>query len=131
MIALLVAFSFLLVFYDLTFFFSMYVCCANHGYFLDARRGAVCCFCPTSSRGQTQSSSHLVEGNMEVERIFSAEQIAVHPELAKVIREYTKAVIRKAPIGTDEIVDFSAEYFKKKVDDDNAMRLAALSAGED
>ena len=68
---------------------------------------------------------------MEVERIFSAEQIAVHPDLAKIIREYTKAVIRKAPIGTDEIIDFSVEYFKKKVDEDNAMRLAALSAGED
>jgi hypothetical protein len=68
---------------------------------------------------------------MEVERIFSAEQIAVHPDLAKIIREYTKAVIRKAPIGTDEIIDMSLDYFKKKVDEDNAMRLAALSAGED
>jgi len=68
---------------------------------------------------------------MEVERIFSAEQIAVHPELAKVIREYTKAVIRKAPIGADEIVDFSTDYFKKKVDEDNAMRLAALTADEE
>eukprot|EP00605_Chrysophyceae_sp_TOSAG23-4_P000372 GSChrysophyteH1.ASY1.ANO1.420.1 assembled CDS len=68
---------------------------------------------------------------MEVERIFSAEQIAVHPELAKTIREYTKAAIRKAPVGVDEIVDFSVNYFKKRVDEDNAMRLAALSAGED
>jgi hypothetical protein len=68
---------------------------------------------------------------MEVERIFSAEQIAVHPDLAKIIREYTKAAIRKAPIGTDEIIDFSLDYFKKKVDEDNAMRLAAISAGED
>ena len=68
---------------------------------------------------------------MEVERIFSAEQIVVHPELAKTIREYTKAAIRKAPAGVDEIVDFSVNYFKKRVDEDNAMRLAALSAGED
>jgi hypothetical protein len=68
---------------------------------------------------------------MEVERIFSAEQIAVHPELAKTIREFTKAAIRKAPIGQDEILDFSAEYFRKKVDEDNALRLAAISAEAD
>jgi hypothetical protein len=68
---------------------------------------------------------------MEVERIFSAEQIVVHPDLAKIIREYTKAAIRKAPIGTDEIIDFSVEYFKKKVAEDNAMRLAALNASGD
>ena len=68
---------------------------------------------------------------MDVERIFSAEQIVVHPELAKIIREFTKAAIRKAPIGTDEILDFSAEYFRKKVDEDNAMRLAAISAEQD
>jgi hypothetical protein len=73
----------------------------------------------------------LFSATMDVERIFSAEQIVVHPELAKIIREYTKAVIRKAPFGTDEIVNFSAEYFKKKVDEDNALRLAALGAGDD
>ena len=68
---------------------------------------------------------------MEVERIFSAEQIAVHPELAKTLREFTKAAIRKGPSGEEEILDFSAEYFRKKVDEDNAMRLAALSAGDE
>lgn len=35
---------------------------------------------------------------MEVERIFSAEQIQVHPDLSKIIREYTKAVIRENPV---------------------------------
>jgi hypothetical protein len=44
---------------------------------------------------------------MDVERIFSADQIAVHPELAKIIREYTKSVIRKAPIGNEEILEVS------------------------
>ena len=34
---------------------------------------------------------------MDVERIFSAEQIQVHPDLSKIIREYTKAVIRENP----------------------------------
>jgi hypothetical protein len=63
---------------------------------------------------------------MEVERIFSAEQIVVHPGLAKIIKEYTKAVIRKAPVGTDEILEFSTEYFARKVEEDNEKRLAAL-----
>ena len=31
---------------------------------------------------------------MEVERIFSADQIEVHPELARTIKDYTKAVIK-------------------------------------
>ncbi len=63
---------------------------------------------------------------MEAERIFSAEQIVVHPDLAKIIREYTKAVIRKAPIGTDELVEYSSDYFKGKVAEDTEKRLAAL-----
>ena len=63
---------------------------------------------------------------MEVERIFSAEQIVVHPDLAKIIKEYTKAVVRKAPVGTDEILEFSSEYFKKQTEIDTEKRLAAL-----
>jgi len=69
--------------------------------------------------------------NMEAERIFSAEQIAVHPELAKIIREYTKAVIRKAPIGDDEILEYSAEYFKGKVTEDTEKRLANLKIDDE
>jgi hypothetical protein len=69
---------------------------------------------------------------MEVERIFSAEQIVVHPDLAKIIKEYSKAVIRKAPVGLEEITEFSSDYFKAKVDEDNEKRLAALRIeGED
>ena len=63
---------------------------------------------------------------MEVERIFSAEQIVVHPDLARIIKEYTKAVIRKAPVGTDEILEFSHGYFAGKLEEDNEKRLAAL-----
>ena len=63
---------------------------------------------------------------MEVERIFSAEQIVVHPDLARIIKEYTKAVIRKSPVGTDEILEFSHGYFARKVEEDNEKRLAAL-----
>ena len=50
---------------------------------------------------------------MDIEPIFSAEQIQVHPDLAKIIKEYTKAVIRKNP---EDIIAFSATYFKEKVD---------------
>ena len=50
---------------------------------------------------------------MDIEPIFSAEQIQVHPDLAKIIKEYTKAVIRSNP---ENIVDFSYTYFKEKVD---------------
>ena len=67
---------------------------------------------------------------MEAERIFSAEQIVVHPDLAKIIKEYTKAVVRKAPVGTDEILEFSADYFKTELDTEK--RLATLKIeGED
>ena len=68
---------------------------------------------------------------MEAERIFSAEQIVVHPELAKIIREYTKAVIRKAPIGDDEILEYSSDYFKGKVAEDTEKRLAALKIDDE
>jgi hypothetical protein len=51
---------------------------------------------------------------MEVERIFSAEQIQVHPDLARIIREYTKAVIKNSP---SDIVEFSYNYFRQKVEE--------------
>jgi Regulatory subunit of type II PKA R-subunit len=50
---------------------------------------------------------------MEADRIFSAEQIKVHPDLSKIIREYTKAVIRANP---QDIVLFSSQYFSEKVE---------------
>jgi uncharacterized protein YbaA (DUF1428 family) len=56
---------------------------------------------------------------MEVERIFSADQIKVHPELANILREYSKAVIRANP---DDILEFSWNYFKKKVEDQDAKK---------
>jgi len=50
---------------------------------------------------------------MEVNRIFSAEQISVHPELPSMLKEYTKAVIKANP---KDLLAFSAEYFRKKAD---------------
>lgn len=56
---------------------------------------------------------------MESERIFSADQIVVHPDLAKIIREYTKAVVRANP---SDIVDFSAGYFKARIEADELKK---------
>ena len=56
---------------------------------------------------------------MEVERIFSADQIKVHPDLAQILREYSKAVIRSNP---DDILEFSWAYFQKKVEEQEAQR---------
>ena len=52
---------------------------------------------------------------MDVERIFSAEQIEVHPELAGIIKDYTKAVIKTNPA---DLLEFSWQYFKKKAEED-------------
>eukprot|EP00952_Eustigmatos_sp_NYUAD-ZCMA_P007893 33190-Eustigmatos_ZCMA.PRE.1 len=49
---------------------------------------------------------------MEPNRIWSSEQIQVHPELPGVLKEYTKAVIRASP---PDILLFSLEWFKEKV----------------
>jgi len=44
------------------------------------------------------------------QRIFSAEQIFVPPELPVVLKHYAKEVIRSNP---KDIVDFSAKYFRE------------------
>lgn len=59
---------------------------------------------------------------MEAERIFSADQIKVHAELSKTIREYTKQVIKNNP---DDILEYSYLYFKKKFDDEQEIKLKA------
>ena len=61
---------------------------------------------------------------MDSERIFSADQIVVHPDLAKIIREYTKAVVRQNP---SDILTFSQEYFAKQMELDEEKRKAALA----
>lgn len=54
-----------------------------------------------------------------MERIFSADQIKVHPDLAQILREYSKSVIRANP---DDILEFSWNYFKKKVEEQEAQK---------
>lgn len=58
---------------------------------------------------------------MEAERIFSAEQIRVHPDLSKIIREYTKAIIRNNP---GDLIEFSWRYFKELADSEEEKALA-------
>jgi hypothetical protein len=48
---------------------------------------------------------------MEIDRIFSADQIEVHPDLALILKEYTKAVLKENP---EDVVAFSTKYFQKK-----------------
>jgi hypothetical protein len=64
---------------------------------------------------------------MEQERIFSADQIKVHPELAKILREYTKSVIKSNP---EDVLEYSWNYFKKKVDDEQEAKLQAWKEAE-
>ena len=65
---------------------------------------------------------------MESERIFSADQIVVHPDLAKIIRDYTKAAIRAAPNGEARILEFSQEYFARQMALDDGKRAAQLAS---
>jgi hypothetical protein len=64
---------------------------------------------------------------MEVERIFSSDQIKVHPDLGKILREYTKSVIKNDP---DDLIEFSWQYFKKKVDEDEEHKQSAMRAAQ-
>lgn len=48
---------------------------------------------------------------MDVNRIFSAEQIAVPPDLPLVVKDWTKAVIRDHP---DDLLRFSLQWFQDK-----------------
>lgn len=61
---------------------------------------------------------------MDVERIFCAEQIEVPPDLARILREFTKAVIKENP---DDVVEFSWRYFKAKVEEKEKADLKAFT----
>ncbi|KAG6956671.1 hypothetical protein JG688_00011333 [Phytophthora aleatoria] len=49
--------------------------------------------------------------NMDVNRIFSAEQIAVPPDLPHMLKDWTKAVIRENPT---DLLAFSQQWFQDK-----------------
>ena len=61
---------------------------------------------------------------MEAERIFCADQINVNPDLAKILREYTKSVIRASP---SDLLEFSMVYFQKKVEEQEKAKAKALA----
>ncbi|KAJ0400411.1 hypothetical protein P43SY_001689 [Pythium insidiosum] len=48
---------------------------------------------------------------MDVNRIFSAEQIAVPPDLPHVLKDWTKGVIRANP---EDVLQFSLQWFQDK-----------------
>ena len=48
---------------------------------------------------------------LDQQRIYSAEQISIPPSLPRILKEYTKAVIRENP---ENVLEFSAKYFKEK-----------------
>ena len=48
---------------------------------------------------------------MDVNRIFSAEQIAVPPDLPHVLKDWTKSVIRDNP---GDVLQFSLQWFEQK-----------------
>jgi hypothetical protein len=56
---------------------------------------------------------------MDIERIFCADQIQVHPDLALILKEYTKAVLKANP---EDVIAFSVEYFQQKVTQDKQVR---------
>ena len=49
---------------------------------------------------------------MNVNRIFSAEQIVVHPDLPLILKDYSKALIRENPKNED-LDAFPADYFRQ------------------
>ena len=49
---------------------------------------------------------------MDIDRIFTADQISVPPNLPQIIKDYSKAVIRANP---DNLLEFSLKYFQEQV----------------
>jgi hypothetical protein len=56
---------------------------------------------------------------MDPNRIWSSEQIQVHPELPTILKDYAKAVIRANP---PDLLVFSLDYFKKRLKDKGESR---------
>ncbi|CAK4076823.1 unnamed protein product [Aphanomyces euteiches] len=59
---------------------------------------------------------------MDVNRIFSAEQIAVPPDLPLLLKEWTKDVIRNSP---EDLALFSLQWFKARADENRRGSLSA------
>lgn len=55
---------------------------------------------------------NLLLVSMDIDRIFTADQIAVPPELPQIIKDYTKAVLRANP---KDLLEFSRDYFQTQL----------------
>ena len=55
--------------------------------------------------------------NVKDMRIFAAEQIIVPDEFPKILKDYTKEVVRKGVSGEADIVKFSLAYFEQLLRD--------------
>ena len=51
--------------------------------------------------------------NVKEMRIFSADQIFVPDEFPKILKDYTKEVVRKGVSGEQDIIKFSLQYFEQ------------------
>jgi hypothetical protein len=51
--------------------------------------------------------------NVKDMRIFSAEQIIVPDDFPKILKDYTKEVVRKGVAGEQDIIKFSMAYFEQ------------------
>lgn len=59
------------------------------------------------------------------QRIFTTDQIKVHPELPFVLKDFAKEVITKNP---QNILKFGREYFEKKIKPTSPSSSAGRSA---
>lgn len=54
----------------------------------------------------------LKMADVREQRIYCAEQIVVPDQLPNILKHYSKAVIKQNPKNKQEIISFSAKYFK-------------------
>ena len=69
------------------------------------------------SESAVEFQYNLLLVSMDIDRIFTADQIAVPPELPQIIKDYTKAVLRANP---KDLLEFSRDYFQTQLAKANA-----------
>jgi len=63
--------------------------------------------------------------------MFQAEEIVIPEELAGILKEYAKEVIRHKPASMDEINRISYEFFSKRVEEKDELEESKESAKEE
>ena len=74
----------------------------------------ITCFFELSIQLWRKLIANRLMQTVEVNRIFTPEQIVVHPQLPLVLKEYTKALLKQNP---KDITAWSLEYFKQKMEE--------------